>query len=175
MTIPLTSDHLARLRLVVDGYNLMFVSGLMGKIRSADDLGRSRSRLLEKMSALLAPELALRTAVVFDAPRSHRSLAEEISNYGSLVVLIAKHHAEADDLIEELIAKHPQPRRLTVVSGDQRIRIAARRRRAKDIDSETWWSNLERDETIGQAPDALPIDNKPPIDDDTDWLKIFGE
>jgi predicted RNA-binding protein with PIN domain len=161
----------------VDGYNLLFVSGSMGKVTSANDLARSRNRVLDLMLEYLPPNLANRTIVVFDAPRHGRSEVAEESKHGDMQVVFAKQHPEADDLIEEMIRNHPQPRRLTVVSGDQRIRVAARHRRVKDIDSESWWTHLETRHAQANRSIEQPESGREksePDDDDTDWLEVFS-
>jgi len=176
MSSSSTQQKLAPIRVVVDGYNLLFVSGAMGKVGSADDLERSRNRVLDLLLEYLPTELAGRTIVVFDAPRFRRSDVIEESTHGAIHVVFAKRHAEADDLIEEMIRNHPQPRKLTVVSGDRRIRIAARRRRARDVDSETWWTKLEMNRLKIESPDPnqQPEEEKPTVDDDdTDWFDVF--
>jgi predicted RNA-binding protein with PIN domain len=168
-------QKLARMRTVVDGYNLLFVFGAMGKIKSGADLERARHRLLDLMLSYLDPESAARTTVVFDAPKKHGHEVVSESYHGVIRVLMANQYAEADDLIEELIQRHPQPRRLTVVSGDQRLRRAARRRRAEDVDSEKWWTQLEsRVRTDGHAV-RRKWDKGDREHDDTDWFQLFSE
>jgi hypothetical protein len=56
--------------------------------------------------------------------------------------LVPGGHRDADGLIISLINAHSAPRRLTVVSSDRQIRAAARRRRAKDLDSDTFIERL---------------------------------
>jgi hypothetical protein len=56
----------------------------------------------------------------------------------------AVNHAEADDLLEEIIRQHPTPKLLTVVSSDQRIRACARRRRATSLGSQQFLHELDR-------------------------------
>lgn len=176
-----TKQRLASIRTIVDGYNLLFVSGVMGKIASGEQLQQARIRVLDRMTQLLTQSAAAKTIVVFDAPKSGRRDVAEESRHGALHVVIAKRHAEADDLIEELVAIHPLPRKLTVVSGDRRIRVAARRRRARDVDSDTWWDELEREEKSSKRPrrDSRPEKPLPPnpkdLDADdqaTDWSGI---
>jgi predicted RNA-binding protein with PIN domain len=166
---------LARLRTVVDGYNLLFVSGAMGKIKSGEELQRARNRLLDLMLDYLPAEVADRTTVVFDAPKRGREEVVSESYHGRIRVLIADQHAEADDLIEEIIRNHPQPRRLTVVSGDQRLRRAARRRRADDVDSESWWTQLEAGVPFEGETDRRDSEKGDLDQDDTDWFQLFTE
>ena len=97
------------------------------------------------------------------------------------------------DLIEELIAAHATPKRLTVVSSDHRIQVSARRRGALAVDSEPWLDRLAAGR-VQLAIDWPPAANsaetaseksraseKPAIyekrvspEDVADWLKEFG-
>ena len=65
-------------------------------------------------------------------------------NHQGITVCFAEQYAEADDLIEELIRLDSMLRRLVVVSSDHRLQRAARRRRAKAIDSDVWYAELIR-------------------------------
>ena len=77
----------------------------------------------------LDEKLRRRTCVVFDATdpprdRPHRFDIDHMS------VRFAVDYAEADDLLEEIIAQHSAPKQLAVVSSDRRIQVAASRRGA---------------------------------------------
>jgi|GEM_PF-293852 len=52
---------------------------------------------------------------------------------GPIVILYSGSNREADDLIEDQIAESFSPKRLVVVSSDNRLRQAARRRRCTSI------------------------------------------
>jgi hypothetical protein len=67
-----------------------------------------------------------------------------VLEHRGLAVRFAHKSEEADELIEELIRGDSAPKRLTVVSSDHRLQTAARRRRAKAVDSESWWETLLR-------------------------------
>jgi hypothetical protein len=77
-----------------------------------------------------------------------------------MTVRYASDYEDADELIEELIAAHPTPRSLTLVSSDHRLQRAARRRRAPFVDSDVWFAEAlrkrrqDRERGDGQAPDA---------------------
>ncbi len=75
---------------------------------------------------------------------------------------------EADDLVEDLIARAADPMRLVVVSSDRRLRKAAKRRRCKWLDSEAFLRTILEDVARGTAP----ADPPPPGSDD--WTAEFG-
>jgi len=75
---------------------------------------------------------------------------------------------EADDVIEDLIGKASDPRRLLVVSSDRRLRKAAKRRRCKWLDSESFLRTILEDVARGTA-----LADPPPPDTD-DWVAQFG-
>ncbi|MDP7029312.1 MAG: NYN domain-containing protein [Phycisphaerales bacterium] len=75
---------------------------------------------------------------------------------------------EADDLIEDMIGKAADPRRVLVVSTDRRLRKAAKRRRCKWLDSESFLRTMLEDIARGTAPDQPA----PPAADD--WTSEFA-
>ena len=91
----------------------------------------------------LDPRKLPRTTVVFDAHDAPRGCREVLEHRG-ITVRFAAQYEEADDLIEELIDADSAPRRLVVVSSDHRLQRAARRRRAKAVDSDVWYAELLR-------------------------------
>lgn len=130
--------------LIIDGYNLLGSSTLGAEGPGNTSLERARNGLLQWLLAALSPREAARTTIVFDAreappglPRSYR--------YEELDVQFAPRGSEADEVIEELIAAHSAPRNLLVVSSDHRIQRAARRRKAKFIDSEQFFADREEE------------------------------
>jgi hypothetical protein len=101
-----------------------------------------------------AAELAA-TTVVFDARGAPPGLPRVLDHHG-LAVRFAVRYESADTLIEELIQADSTPRRLTVVSSDHRIQRAARRRKAKAVDSDVWYAELVRCRAGREA--QLPAD-----------------
>lgn len=134
--------------LLIDAYNLLHHSDLMGRGRGPGWLQRARLRLVKKLESHLDEPLLRQTCLVFDAPSKLSDSEEEISSV--LDVRYAVGHAEADDLIEELIAHHSAPKRLSVVSSDHRIQRAAKRRGAAHYDADLWYDHLvERGPMLG--------------------------
>ena len=83
-------------------------------------LERARAALLNVLAASLDEDQRRRAIVVFDAKSGPPDSPGTVM-HGGLTVRFAQGHAEADELIEQLIAADSAPRRLIVVSSDRRI------------------------------------------------------
>jgi len=161
--------------LLIDGYNLLHASGILGGGLGPGGLERSRLALLNFVAeSVNAKELA-HTTVVFDAAGAPPGLPSALTHRG-LSVRFAAHYESADELIEELIRADSSPRRLTVVSSDHRLHRAARRRHARPIDSDRWYADMLR-RRQGRRRGDLPHAQKPAgpatVDDVDFWLKQF--
>ncbi len=162
--------------LLIDGYNLLHVTGIVGPDTAAGTLQSSRLALLNFLAASIDPAEVPQTTIVFDAHGAPPGLPQLVYHRG-MTIRFAQKHATADDLIEELVSVANSPRRLTVVSSDHRIQRAARRRRAKAVNSETWYAELirrrrAREEAAEDAParPAVPL-----LEEDVNyWLRQFG-
>lgn len=128
---------------LIDGYNLLHITGIFGRGRSLSSLERSRTALLNMLALSIAPDEIGKTTIVFDANNAPPGLPRKVDHRG-LTVCYAAEYVDADTMIEELIARHHAPRQLLVVSSDHRIQRAARRRRANPIDSDVWYAELVR-------------------------------
>jgi predicted RNA-binding protein with PIN domain len=129
--------------LLIDGYNLIHSAGLVAQPPGPGGLERARRALCEFLAASLAETERGRTTVVFDARQAPPD-REHVYVYQGITVRFAVDYNEADELIEELIERDSAPRQLTVVSSDHRLHRAARRRRAKAVDSDVWYAELVR-------------------------------
>jgi hypothetical protein len=127
--------------LLIDGYNLLHVTGITGRRGGAGGFERSRQALLRFLAASIPPDELRDATIVFDAADAPAGLPKEFDHDG-LAVLFARDYPDADTMLEELIGKHHAPRSLTVVSSDHRVQRAARRRRATAVDSEKWYAQL---------------------------------
>lgn len=162
--------------LLIDGYNLVHVAGILGQGVGPGSLQRSRLALLNFLAESLEPGELPHTTVVFDSHDAPWGLPRQVDHRG-ITVRFATQYEEADDLIEELIRADSAPRRLVVVSSDHRIQRAARRRRAKALDSDVWYAELvrarrQRQQAAGDVParPAVPL-----LEEDVDyWLRQFG-
>jgi predicted RNA-binding protein with PIN domain len=164
---------------VIDGYNLLHAMGVLaGRLANPQGLEKARGKLLADLAEAFAVEASLLT-VVFDgsaAPR--RSDAEQFIH--GIHVLFAQGGKEADDLIENLIAEHPHPKHLAVVSDDHRLQRAARRRQAQDMSCSTFLDVVDhcRKKTDGAQPpteSAEDVKNPQLSPAETQhWLAEFG-
>jgi hypothetical protein len=85
---------------------------------------------------------------------------------------------DADSLIERMIGDAPDPKRLTVVSSDRRVKAAAKRARCKALSSEGFLRQLVERIESGRVPAGSPSAGKPEVPLDAfalrRWLDEFG-
>jgi predicted RNA-binding protein with PIN domain len=127
--------------LIIDGYNLLYASGILGGGTGPRGLERSRQALLAFLAASIDPAEIPRTVVVFDAAMAPPGLPRTLE-YAGISVRFAERTSTADELIAELIQADHAPRRLTVVSSDHQVQRAARRRKATAVDSDKWCAEI---------------------------------
>ena len=144
-------------RLLIDGYNLLHATGAMPRSAGPGDLARARERLLRQLSSGLTSEERAQTQIVFDSHRQPQG--DEVQQLQGMTVSYSAGFEEADDLLEQIIRKHPQPRSLTVVSSDLRIQRAAKARKAKAISCDDWLMLLL---DKSQPLQKLPHEPSPP-------------
>lgn len=160
-------------RLLIDGYNLLFASGVFASSAGPPTLQRTREALLQFLADSLDPKLLGRTIVVFDATQAPPGLPRELS-FAGMRVLFSRGGQEADDLLEDLIAAQRAPRELLVVSSDHRLQRAARQRGAAFIDSERWLRDLQRRPAAPLDRD-LPDDSLNSSAELQKWLSEFAD
>ena len=162
--------------LLIDGYNLLHASGILGRGRGPGGLERSRAALLNFLVESLEPAELAQTTIVFDAQQSPGGLPRTIQHRG-LTVRFADRGSDADSLIEQLILANTSPRRLTVVSSDHRLHRAARRRKATAVDSDRWHAEIlrRRAESHRGAAEAPLKPSDPQSQSEVNfWLRQFG-
>ncbi|MCX7426065.1 MAG: NYN domain-containing protein [Planctomycetia bacterium] len=162
---------------LIDGYNLMNVAGIVGRGIGPGALARSRLALLNFLAESLDPREIAATTVVFDAAEAPPGLPR-VTHHRGLTVRFASQYPDADSLIEELIDQSTAPRRLTVVSSDHRLQRAARRRRAKPMDCDAWYAGMIARRRRRQSHENRVAAGKPPVpllaEDVAYWLRQFG-
>jgi len=158
---------------IIDGYNLLSAVGITGRGLGPGGLERSRLALLNFLAASLRPDQLARTTVVFDAREAPPGLPRVVAHRG-ITVRFAAGFEDADSLIEELIRADSAPRRLTVVSSDHRLQRAARRRKARAVDSDLWYAEIVRQRRRSMpTPSARPA--VPLLEEDVSyWVRQFG-
>jgi predicted RNA-binding protein with PIN domain len=135
--------------LLIDGYNLLHVTALVG--RAGSGLQGSREALLRFLTATLNDAERAQTTVVFDAADAPPGLPRVVTHEG-MTIRYSSEYPDADALIEELIAANNVPRSLVVVSSDHRLQRAARRRRARFVDSDEWFAEKGRERARARRP-----------------------
>ncbi len=164
------------MRLLIDGYNLLYAAAIPGRGFGIGSLERSRLGLLRFLVESLEPDELAATTVVFDAQGAPPGLPRSLAYHG-LSVRFAPRSATADDLLEELIRADSAPRQLTVVSSDHRVQRAARRRKARAVDSAAWHAEVcARCAGRRRAGPAAPLKPAPPLVEAevARWLEQFG-
>ncbi|MGW8257276.1 MAG: NYN domain-containing protein [Thermoguttaceae bacterium] len=162
--------------LLIDGYNVLHETGILGRQTGPGSLERARLALLNFLAeSLSSPEIS-RTTVVFDSRDAPWGAASKLNHRG-IKVLFASRYPDADCLIEELILKDSTPKRLTVVSSDHRLQRAARRRKAKAVDSDVWYKEVVKNRLMRQKA-ATEESQRPPTpllaEDVEYWVRQFG-
>jgi predicted RNA-binding protein with PIN domain len=168
--------------ILIDGYNLLHVTGLAGpeiarsEIKSGA-LERARNALLNFLAASLDDDQRRLTTVAFDSNDAPPGLPREVQHRG-ITVKYATDYESADELLEELIREDSAPKKLTVVSSDHRVQRAAKRRRARAVDSDVWYVEIRESRRRTSEPLANHT-MKPtaPLSDDevAAWLCEFGD
>ncbi len=166
--------------LIIDGYNLLFAAGLVGSVDGEGSFEGERRALLDALLNVIDPKELPQTTVVFDSAKAPPGLPRTV-HHQQITVRFATGYADADEMIEELIRDHHAPKRLTVVSSDHRVQRAARRRKAKAIDSDSWFrlmrqtrKRIQEQEAKKPPPPKQPSASVPNAQVN-EWIKFFGE
>jgi predicted RNA-binding protein with PIN domain len=154
--------------IIIDGHNLLWMLQKSGnEFDSLTDL---------KLCHIITRYLRLvseKGHIVFDGtgPKDQRAF----DNIGNLEVSFSGLGREADAVIEEKISASTDPKRITLVSNDRRLRAAARAKKASAIKTEAFWSDLNRHlNQPGKNPE--PSEKQQGLSDGEtqQWLEIFG-
>ena len=163
--------------LLIDGYNLLNVTGIFGEAGPGTALHRTRVAFLNFLASSLTDHERQQTTIVFDAAGAPPGLPRTTRHEG-MTVHFAQRHSDADEMIEDLLENFSAPRSLVVVSSDHRVQRAARQRGAAFVDSEQWYSEIQaaRREQKRLADDsAAKPSGQPTPDELAHWLHEFGE
>ncbi len=161
--------------LLIDGYNLLNVTGIFAEAGPGTELHRTRLALLNFLAASIGKRARTETTIVFDAAGAPPGLPRTVTHDG-MTVHFAQRHSDADEMIEDLLEECAAPRSLLVVSSDHRVQRAARHRGASFIDSERWYADLltARRQRQANADDTLAKPTgKPTADELAYWMGEF--
>ncbi len=170
---------------LIDGYNIMHAGGRLGAKLGREGFRRARRRFLDDLADALGLDRASQTTVVFDATVPPGDFPLH-ATYRGLRLIFALEDEDADSRIERMIGLESNPRNLTVVSSDRRIRQAASRRRANPLTAEDFWiwiddlrerqatAKVARPRWSGQPPTHERTDLSA-VDESEFWLETFRE
>ena len=168
------------MRYLVDGYNLMHAAGLAVPEHSGPKaLESARKRFLDWMADL--PAIRKATAppnirIIFDAQNSHKDFGT--TTYRGLVTTFSFGET-ADDTIETLVSREPQPEKLHVVSNDHRLKIAARKAKCLPMTCEAfidWLMTAPTTPTLSKNPNLIAAEKPTPTSNDTEeFLDVFSK
>ena len=147
------------MRWLIDGYNVMHAAGRLGPKLSREGFRRARRRFLDELADVLSVEPEFDATVVFDAsvPPGDFPIS---SSYRGLRVIFAYGDEDADSRIEYILGHDSNPKTLTVVSSDRRIREAASRRRARPLTADAFLDLKDQPHAFS----ATAINRQPGID-----------
>jgi predicted RNA-binding protein with PIN domain len=163
--------------LLIDGYNLLHVTGIFAEAGPGTELHRTRLALLKFLAGTIDRRERRHTAIVFDAAGAPPGLPRQMMHEG-ITVHFAQRHSDADEMIEELLEECAAPRNLLVVSSDHRVQRAARHCGASYVDSEAWYRDLlaaKRQSNASADEAAFKPSGKLTPDELNYWLRQFGD
>ncbi len=169
---PLASAPL----LLIDGYNLLYATDIIGQGSNAGTLQASRQALLDFLVDALSEDLLERAIIVFDAKDPPPGLPRQVKQE-ELRIHYATGFPNADQLLKEYIEIHTAPRQLLVVSSDHEVQRAARRRRATSVDSDIWYRKIRTQQNDSHRPRGGVHDKPagPPSAAEVQrWVEEFG-
>lgn len=119
--------------------------------------------------------MADHATVVFDGVQP-RGWSTEVEPRKHVRIVYSGAKNDADSLIETLIRKNTAPKRLTVVSSDNRIRQAARRRKAVSQTGREYLDELSKREIPKTPRPQMPEEKKKGVPEGEleEWLDLFG-
>jgi hypothetical protein len=174
------------LLLLIDGYNVLAPIAPPGGRPDPGWLQRERLQLIRRLAQHLDDPVRKRTCLVFDAANPPADRPDRLEMDG-IDVRFAVGYPEADDLLEQIIAEHSAAKQLAVVSSDQRVQTAARRRGSQVFEAQRWLDDLLRGVTrlaisttgqrrAGQGSQPAGDDKPEPLptgDDVQGWIREF--
>ena len=152
---------------IVDGHNLLHTVCKLEEYKSVGDVQLCRivGRYLKQVGE--------KGEIVFDGtgPRDKSGF----DNVTNLEVTFAGQGADADTVIEGRIKASTGPRRLTGVSTDRRLRVAAQKRRATIVKSHVFWSDVQKQLRQKKKTIKEPIEKVIGLSEGEaeQWLKLF--
>ncbi|GIW99399.1 MAG: hypothetical protein KatS3mg111_2732 [Pirellulaceae bacterium] len=131
------------IRLLIDGYNLLWAAGLSQRAQLPGGWARARHELLRRLQHRLLPAWHAETRVVFDTRFPQPTTDDDSLACWSVQVEFSHGYPHADQRIIELIREHPHAKNfLAVISSDHQIQKVAMTHRAIVLDAADFWDQL---------------------------------
>jgi uncharacterized protein len=153
---------------LIDGYNLLWaIQGM--------DADSSHPISDIRLCQLLSRYLTMNDdsgEIIFDGiGPPEKNVFNNLMNLG--VIFVGK-ESDADTIIEDKIQLNTAPGRLTVVSSDRRLRLAARKRKAVCVKCEEFWNGLCK-QLSHKNPQKEPAEKQTGLNEaETNlWLDFF--
>ncbi len=142
------------MRLLIDGYNLLFrVKEKSSTLRAA------RQELIDDLSALLSSR-TFESSVIFDSDDSLAEIFPTRSEHPPIEVIYSPHGKTADCYILELVEIAKRPAEITVVSSDRALTAQAKSMGAQIMTVEAFLKMVERKKATHTEDDTPHISEK---------------
>lgn len=153
--------------IIVDGYNLLWAVQKLQSDSSISDVGLCK--ILGEYFRLIGDKGEL----IFDGTGPpDKSCFQNTSNMEIFFVGV---RTDADTVIEDKISVNSAPKRLVVVSSDNRLIMAARKRKAVAVKSELFWSQVIKQLSRKRGIQEPSAKRGGLSETETDrWLNEFG-
>ena len=157
------------MKVVIDTYNALHKTGILPpELAGLDAPGLvdllSRGRWSRNQVLLVCDGVL---------PKGHKDIRR-----GGIGTIHSGPHKEADDIIEEIIARSDAPSRMLIISSDKRVVRAARRRKCHTMPSEAFLRTLTHDHEKASHQRTIRRDPSRPAGklsqkSDDDWRTQF--
>ena len=152
---------------LIDGYNLLWAVQ-----KNGDGMEAIEDIMLCRILGRYLDLVGQRAEIIFDGtgpPEKHA-----FDNIKGLEVFFSGPHRDADTVIEDKIRSDSAPRRLVVVSSDNKIRKAAHTRKAASVKSEIFWQDVYKAISRRQKESEPPGKRGGISEGETEhWLRVF--
>ena len=146
------------MRTLIDGYNVMFAAGLMGRKFEPGRVPQGPPAIPQRPGRDARPGRRPHDDRRLRRQRRPRAQSRLGLQHKGITVLFAVDHDSADERIEDLIARHSNPKTLTVVSSDHRIQKAATRKKAKVLSADEFLTRMDSLKDRGRRPGPRPVE-----------------
>lgn len=153
---------------IIDGNNLLYAMHAHAPVPS---VGRETLfKIVDRWARGGDDDVTL----VFDGPTPRGGLGRQMTSSRIRVRFAAPQ--SADEVIESLLAAAKHPDRVRVVSNDDALRRAARRRRSRETKADSFVAELFPQASRNESPDRSARAEKPSAEPEEtdDWLNWLG-